>query len=108
MVPNGNSLEMKVFGKYSSQSWIPFHINFFSSKNLAQKLTELNFKNIKSKTKPLPWWWILSLRQLLSKTNKINEQQTLLNKFIILLLLPLAWIISLFNRGEELNIIAKK
>lgn len=108
-VPNGNSLEMKIFGKYSSQSWIPFHLNLFSGKNLKTKLEELKFKNINYSTKPMPWWWILSLRQLIAKNKKqINEKQTIFNKIIMLLIYPLLWVVSFIKLGEELNIKAKK
>lgn len=108
-VPNGNSIEMRLFGKYSSQSWVPFHLNLFSIKDLTKKLREFNFNKITYKTNPMPWWWILSFKQLIAKNiNKIDEKQTLLHQLIMLILYPLTWIISVFKAGEELIVIAKK
>lgn len=111
-VPNGNSLEMKIFGKYSSQSWVPFHVNLFGGKQLAKTLSELGFKDIKFKTRPMPWWWILSWRQFRSRISiggsKTDFSRSALDKLLMIILYIPLFIISKFGLGEELLIAAKK
>lgn len=111
-VPNGNSLEMKLFGKFSAQSWIPFHVNLFTGKDLQKKLSQVGFKNIKILTKAIPWWWILSWRQWRNTINlgknKTNFEQKFFHKIIMAMLWPWLWLMSKFNLGEELIVVAYK
>ncbi len=111
-VPNGWSFEMKILWKYASQSWIPFHINLFRSKDIQKILNELGYKDIKIRTNPIPWWWILSLRQWNGTINTsrgvTNFHQNTFHKMLMILLYPLLFFISLFWYGEELHVFAKK
>ncbi len=111
-VPNGGSLEMKIFGKYASQSWIPFHINLFNPKTLKILLEKSGFHDVRIRTNPMPWWWILSFRQwrwtINTKRWVTNFSQNIFHKGVQVLLYPFLWIVSLFWYGEELIGIAKK
>ncbi len=111
-VPNGWNLEMKLFWKYASQSWIPFHINLFTSETLQIMLKKVGFREITVRTSPIPWWWILSFRQWMGTINErrgvTNFTQNIFHKGIQVLLYPFLWIVSLFWYGEELIGIAKK
>ncbi len=111
-VPNGWSLEMKIWWKYASQSWMPFHINLFRWEDLRGILEELGYKNIRTHTNPIPWWWILSFRQwrwTINITRGVtNFSQNNFHRILQVLLFPILFIISLFSYGEELHVIAKK
>lgn len=111
-IPNGGSLEMKVWGKYASQSWIPFHINMFDPKTIRQLLEQVGFSDIHVRTNPIPWWWILSCRQykgtINTKRGVTNFSQNIIHKLLQVLMYPFLWIASLFWYGEELQIHAKK
>ncbi len=111
-VPNGGSLEMKLFGKYASQSWVPFHINLFTPDTLRKMLERTGFREITVRTNPIPWWWILSIRQWMGTINErrgvTNFSQNIFHKGFQVLFYPFLWMVSLFGYGEELQIFAKK
>lgn len=111
-IPNGKSLEMKIWWKYASQSWIPFHINMFGPVTIRQILSEAGFHDIRVSTNPLPWWWILSFRQWRGTINKkkwvTNFDQNIFHKLLMVALYPFLYLVSLFRFGEELHIFAKK
>jgi hypothetical protein len=111
-IPNGKSLEMLLWWKYASQSWIPFHVNLFEPKTIRQILLDAWFRDVQISTNPLPWWWILSFRQWRGTISKgkwvTNFDQNIFHKWIQLLLYPLLWIIAKVRYGEELHIFAKK
>ena len=111
-IPHGGSLEMMVWGKYSSQSWVPFHINMFEKETIKNILERVNFRDIKISTNPIPWWWILSYRQWRGTINTkrwvTNFHQNILHILLQgMFLIPL-WIIARFWLWEELHIVAKK
>ena len=111
-IPNGGSLEMRIWWKYASQSWVPFHINLFDPKTIDIILKKIWFTAIRIKTNPLPWWWILSFRQWKWTINLsrgvTNFRQNLFHKLLTVLLYPPLFILSLMWYGEELHIFAKK
>ncbi len=111
-IPHGKSLEMRVCWKYSSQSWVPFHINMFDKKTITQILQSAGFSSISVHTNPIPWWWILSFRQYIWTINmrrgETNFHQNIFHKLLQWVLLIPLWIISRFGLGEELHIFAKK
>ncbi len=111
-IPHGDSLEMKVWGKYSSQSWVPFHINMFDKKTIVEVLTQAWFHEIMVHTNPIPWWWILSFRQWKNTINisrwVTNFKQGYFHILIQVMLYPFLWILSKVWYGEELHVIAKK
>lgn len=111
-VPHWESLEMKTWGKYSSQSWVPFHINMFNKKTITELLEWIGYTSIQVSTNPIPWWWILSFRQWNGTINRkrgvTNFHQSIFHILLQgMLLIPL-WIVARFGYGEELHIIAHK
>lgn len=111
-IPNGGSLEMKVWGKYSSQSWVPFHINMFDPQTIKLVLEKAGFTDIRIGTNPIPWWWILSFRQwrgtINIKKGVTNFHQNIFHKGLQVALYPLLYVMAWFNLGEELHIRAYK
>jgi SAM-dependent methyltransferase len=111
-IPNGGSLEMKVWGKYSSQSWVPFHINMFDNSTIKLILEKAGFKDIRICTNPIPWWWILSYRQYRGTINikkgVTNFHQNIFHKGLQVVMYPILYIVALFNFGEELHVRAYK
>ncbi len=111
-IPHGWSLEMKVWWKYSSQSWVPFHINMFNKKTITKLLEWIGFRDIIVRTNPIPWWWILSFRQWKWTINKrrwvTNFNQNMMHILIQIILFPILWIVAKLWYGEELHIFAKK
>jgi SAM-dependent methyltransferase len=111
-VPHGNSLEFDIFGRYASQSWIPFHINLFSGETLKRKLSEFGFVKIKYKTKAIPWWWILSWRQMKNRINSEKNKTNFNRSFFTLILMVILYlpltIVSIFGKGDELIVKSTK
>lgn len=111
-IPHWNSFEMEIWWKYSSQSWIPFHINMFNKNTITLLLKKHWFKNIRINTNPIPWWWILSFRQWNWTINKkkwiTNFDQNIFHKFLQISMFPILWLISKFWYWEELEINATK
>ncbi|MDD5376752.1 MAG: class I SAM-dependent methyltransferase [Candidatus Gracilibacteria bacterium] len=111
-VPHGKSLEMLVWRKYSSQSWVPFHINMFDGKSIVQILKKHGFESINISTNPYPWWWILSYRQWRGTINTergvTNFYQNTFHKILLVLLFPILFIIAKMGFGEELEVTCKK
>ncbi len=111
-IPHGGSLEMIVWWKYSSQSWVPFHINMFDKNTIEHILREVWFQHIRISTNPIPWWWILSYRQWRGTINTkrwvTNFHQNIFHILLQWLLLIPLWIVAKFGYGEELHIFAKK
>lgn len=111
-IPHWSSLEMKVWWKYSSQSWVPFHINMFDRETITKLLSSIGFREINVSTNPIPWWWILSYRQWRGTINTRRgvtnfNQNTFHILLQIIFFIPL-WVIARFWYGEELHIFAKK
>jgi SAM-dependent methyltransferase len=50
MVPNGKSLSVRLFGKYSINYWIPFHLNLFNVDSLKYLLEDSGFGDVKVRT----------------------------------------------------------
>ncbi|MDD2916222.1 MAG: class I SAM-dependent methyltransferase [Candidatus Gracilibacteria bacterium] len=111
-VPHGRSLEMLVWGKYSSQSWVPFHINMFDQKSITHILKKHGFESIKTSTNPYPWWWILSYRQWAGTINAqrgvTNFHQNIFHKALQVLIFPILFIIAKMGYGEELEVTCNK
>ena len=111
-IPNWGSVEMKIFGKYASQSWIPFHINLFDPKTLKILLEKTWFHDIRICTNPIPWWWILSFRQWRRTINTsrwvTNFSQNIFHKVFQVIFYPILWILSIPLYGEEIQLFAKK
>lgn len=111
-VPHAESLEMIVWGKYSSQSWVPFHINMFDQKSIVHILEKHGFSSIKTKTNPYPWWWILSYRQWKRTINTerwvTNFHQNIFHKALQICMFPVLFIVAKVWYGEELEVSCKK
>ncbi len=111
-IPHGRSLEMRIWGKYSSQSWVPFHINMFDTDTMRCILMEAGFTDILIHTNPIPWWWILSYRQyrgtINTKRGVTNFHQNIFHILLQWVLLIPLWVVAQFGYGEELDIVAKK
>lgn len=111
-IPNWGSLEMKVWGKYSSQSWVPFHINMFNPTTIQLVLEKAGFTDIRISTNPIPWWWILSFRQwrgtINLKKGVTNFHQNIFHKGLQVVLYPILYVVALCHLGEELHVHAYK
>ncbi len=111
-VPNGNSLLFKVFGKYSSHSWVPFHVNQFSPNTIRRGLEVSGFRRIKIRTLPSPHAVILSIRQLRGNINirygVTNHNNTLKSYLFELLISPITNLIGRLGFGEEIFVVAQK
>lgn len=105
-MPAGNTFNMKFFGKYNVNYWVPFHINLFTHKTIKKLMIESGFKNIQVYYNSPPVYFLLSLRQLFG-TIKTNNT-IIFEKIFYLILSPFGLLMNYLNMGEELVVIAKK
>jgi len=105
-VPHGKSLSMKLMKSNSISSWIPFHLQLFTSKSLKRLLTEAGFKEIKIYMYNPTSWLPLSLKQWKSRKKKIMNTST--STWLDGVCYPIGWIAARVGMGEEIIAIAKK
>jgi SAM-dependent methyltransferase len=65
-VPNGRSLSVRLFGRYSYIYWMPFHLNLFSPKTLRLAMGQAGFTGIDCMTFAPLGSWVQTQRQALS------------------------------------------
>jgi SAM-dependent methyltransferase len=110
-VPNGNSLERKLFGKYWSSLDIPRHRFHFSKISLQILLNEAGFKNADIKTEFVPLDLARTIsswfRNKLATKHKNFFKPQLLDTIFIIILTPLGLLISIVG-GSRLVAIARK
>jgi glycosyltransferase involved in cell wall biosynthesis/SAM-dependent methyltransferase len=105
-VPHGRSLSMRLLGRYSNNSWIPFHLSLFSKRSLRRILLESGFTQVEiltySPIHSLPF----SLRQFLGRAGN-RPGWGRLQWPIYLGLMPVGWLADRLGMGEELIAVAR-
>jgi len=106
-VPHGNSITMRILGKYSISSWIPFHLQLFTKKSIYKLLKDSGFDDIKTHYCTPSSWIILSIFQLFNKNStsaiKINYPA-----WIDFVIYPFNYILDRLGISEELIAVGKK
>jgi 2-polyprenyl-3-methyl-5-hydroxy-6-metoxy-1,4-benzoquinol methylase len=104
-VPNYASLLQKFCGKYNINSWVPFHINYFT-RTTARKALELGgFPDCRIMTNTYPGYFPLTAKQYLYRNRGSFDVQNL--GWLVLLFLicsPLHLLPDTLGWGEELVI----
>lgn len=103
-VPSISTWQFYVFGKFYSQSWIPFHINLFSKSTLraiAEK-TGYSIENMYNLSDA--WWVILSFRQLCrwKRKHKVDFKQGGVEYILIILLNYILYIPTKLGNADML------
>ncbi|OGF34302.1 hypothetical protein A2482_00730 [Candidatus Falkowbacteria bacterium RIFOXYC2_FULL_48_21] len=94
-VPHGQSFSMRVFKGNSVSSWIPFHLNLFSTKSLADLLRKNNFSQVRIRGYcPLTW---LPISIVQSGFGSIQR-----SKWLNILCYPFGWLFCRIGMAEEL------
>jgi len=94
-VPHGQSFSMRVFKGNSVSSWIPFHLNLFSTKSLANLLRKNNFSQVRIRGYcPLTW---LPISIVQSGFGSIQR-----SKWLNILCYPFGWLFCRIGMAEEL------
>lgn len=108
-VPNYESLLQRICGKYNINSWIPFHINFFTP-STAKKALELGgFSEYKIITNSHTSYFPLTLKQFLCRKEKAFDVQNLGWSVVIFLICsPGHLLTDAFGCGEELVVTGVK
>ncbi|HUJ79565.1 MAG TPA: class I SAM-dependent methyltransferase [Nitrospiria bacterium] len=99
-VPNGESLTMRVLGRYSINSWIPFHVVLFTPTTIRRLLDEEGFDVSVGFNTPLGWL-ALTLKQLTSR-RPFSSHPGLGVRTVACGLGPLARLADSLSMGEEL------
>jgi 2-polyprenyl-3-methyl-5-hydroxy-6-metoxy-1,4-benzoquinol methylase len=109
-VPNINSFEAKVFGKYWYSLHLPMHLNHFDRKSVTKLLIEFGFNKIKIYHQFDPNDIIISLKYLsIEKKRYAFLYKIIKIKFIRkLIITPFLILLSLFNYTSRMTIYAKK
>jgi 2-polyprenyl-3-methyl-5-hydroxy-6-metoxy-1,4-benzoquinol methylase len=108
-LPNDNSFQAKVFGKHAVQTYLPFHVNFFSKRTLRALLKKHGFTNIRVRTLPIPQWWQFSISQNIRNQKSVSGRILMkINVALVVIFIPLSLIATLFGAGEELYARATK
>jgi len=110
-VPNGNSLERKIFGRYWSCLDIPRHRFHFSKKSLRFMLKKAGFTNVVINSEMVPMdlartvsSWLRN--KIMPKRQKFINPQ-ILDALLIIILAPLSAILSIFG-ASRLIVVAQK
>jgi len=105
MVPNGKALSIHLFGKYSINYWIPFHLNLFNAASMKYLLEKSGFVDVRVRTfspnNSLSW----SLRQRLSAPGFARREPRWTERLVLrcgLLFYPIEVLAGLAGLGEEL------
>lgn len=108
-VPNGLSPTIQIMGKYSISSWVPFHINLFTSKCLRMLATEVGFE---TDVRGISYahWVMQSVRQWRFRNQLRFDEQKFdwIDKSVLVGAAPLWWLFNKVWQGEELMLIARR
>ena len=105
-VPHGRSLSMRLLGRYSNNSWIPFHFSLFPRSALHRMLLEAGFKQVEILTYSPIHALPSSLLQALGRANDLRGWGRV-QWPVYLALAPVGWIADRLDMGEELIAIAR-
>lgn len=105
-VPHGHSLSMRLLGRYSNNSWIPFHLNLFNPPALRRMLPEAGFRRVEIHTYSPIHALPASLLQMLGHAGDPRGWGRL-QWPIYLGLAPLGWMADRLGMGEELIAVAR-
>lgn len=102
-VPNGDSPTMCWMGKFSVNSWVPFHINLFTPETLLRLASEAG---LIVRVIPIsnPNWVALSAYQYLNRNQKqfdFNNNGFWMIKVTGALVAPIWWALKRMGTGEE-------
>lgn len=106
LVPHGRSLSMRLLGRYSNNSWIPFHLSLFTRPALRRLLLEAGFKQVDILTYSPIHALPSSLRQALGRAAD-GRGWGRLRWPLYLALFPVGWVADRLNMGEELVAVAR-
>jgi len=102
-VPNGDSPSIRWMGKFSVNSWVPFHLNLFTRETLLRVANEAGFN---ARVIPIenPNWAALSVYQWM---NRKQKQFDFNNGFWMIkvmgaLVAPILWALKRIGTGEEI------
>lgn len=108
-VPNYESLLQKVFGRFNINSWVPFHINFFTEETARRCLLSGGFSNCEMRTNSHTSYLPLTIKQWLNRNRPSFDAGDLgwlvtCNVFYS----PVKLLLDKLGYGEELVITARK
>ncbi len=108
-VPNGISPTMRLMGRYSISSWMPFHLNLFVPSALKTLAQDVGF-TAKVVSLSNPGWVVLSVLQWLNRKQPHFDIKTTswASRGTAVVTAPLWWLLSRIWQGEELALIASK
>lgn len=105
-VPHGRSLSMRLLGRYSNNSWIPFHLSLFSRDALRRMLITAGFKRVDivtySPIHALPSSFLQALGRAQDSRGWGRMQWP-----VYLALAPVGWLADRLAMGEELVAVAR-
>lgn len=105
MVPNARALSVRMFGRFSINYWIPYHLNLFTTRSLHQLLERVGFRDVSVETFSPNRSIVLSLRQLIAAPGFLCRSPTAAERMLLVLglgLYPLELLGATFGAGEEL------
>ena len=108
-VPSGSGPTVTLMGKYSINSWVPFHLNLFTPGCLRDLAEDAGF-SVRVLSAPHPEWMILSLKQWASRRQPSFDEKSRnwWDRFLFLAITPLWWVLNKVWQGEELILVAAK
>jgi glycosyltransferase involved in cell wall biosynthesis/SAM-dependent methyltransferase len=105
-VPRGDSLSMRLLGRYSNNAWIPFHLSLFTLAALRRVLVEAGFGTLQIRqTSPLNWL-PSGIKQLVGRAGR--PLPAVLEWALIGAMYPIGALAASIGWGEELVAIARR
>jgi SAM-dependent methyltransferase len=105
-VPNGRSLSMRMLGRYSNNSWIPFHLSLFSRDALHRMLSAAGFKRVDIATYSPIHALPSTLLQAIGRAHDPRGWGRM-RWPVYLALMPVGWLSDRMGLGEELIAVAR-
>ena len=108
-VPNYGSLLQACAGRYNINSWVPFHVNFFTRQTAAAACRAAGFEQIRVRTNTPTTCYPLALRQfLVRKCLSFDTEDLGWSVAWFLIGSPVHHLVDALGLGEELVLTARK
>lgn len=103
-VPHGESLSLRLLGRYSNNAWIPFHLSLFTVVSLRRILREAGFAAVQIRQMSPTNWLPSSIKQLFGRPGR--PLPAVLEWALICGLYPIGGLAASVGWGEELVAVA--